>query len=518
METTNSSTSPIEIPDADECAAVFTVEEVQARISQEVNGLTTWVMSCHSLTFFEFEPQLVSKVLAWGCLLVQLFLCMRHEQFEATNPQPPPGYKRRGPFSRWQGTCFGKVRYGRTYFYRAGRGYYPLDIELGLTRDGFSMRLRSYASRLATKVSYAQATLILSWFLCWTPAQESLEEMVLGLGQHTAAWFENAPVPEGDGEVLVVQVDSKATPTATEAELEKRRGPRALNPHPGSQRHRGRAARQRRGSKKRRQKGDKAKNGKMATIVTMYTLRRSADGQLEGPLNKKVYASYAPKRHAVAIARREANRRGFAPGSGKLIQVVTDGDNDLERYINEYFPEAEHTIDVYHVTEYLWEAGGCLYKEGSAELTEWVEAQKEALYQGQAAKIVTEIDRRLVQLPRSKRAARARLQKIHEYLNKRVDKMDYQRLREQDLEISSGAVEGAVNYVIARRFDCGGMRWIKERAEHLLQLRCIEVNGDWDAFIHFVHDRTQVQAQQQRTNLSLKCTQPAPLPTYGLVH
>ena len=42
----------------------------------------------------------------------------------------------------------------------------------------------------------------------------------------------------------------------------------------------------------------------------------------------------------------------------------------------------------------------------------------------------------------------------------------------------TGTVEGVVNYVIAKRFDSGGMRWIKERAEHLLQLRCIEVNGD----------------------------------------
>ncbi len=110
------------------------------------------------------------------------------------------------------------------------------------------------------------------------------------------------------------------------------------------------------------------------------------------------------------------------------------------------------------------------------------------------------------------------MEKIRNYLHKRVSKMDYKRLREQDLEISSGAVEGAVNYVIARRFDCGGMRWIKERAEHLLQLRCIEVNGDWEAFIQFVHDRTQRQAQQQQTNLSLKYTEPIPLPTYGLVH
>jgi hypothetical protein len=392
-----------------------------------------------------------------------------------------------------------------------------LDVELGLTGDGFSMVLRSYAARVATKVSYAQAALLLTMFLRWSPAQESIEGMVLGLGQHTEAWFESAPAPEGDGEVLIIQIDSKATPTATEAELEKRRGKRAPNPHPGSQRHRGRAARQRRGSKKRRKKGDKAKNGKMATIVTMYTLKQSTDGTLEGPINKKVYASYAPKRHAVAIARREANKRGFGPKSGKLIQIVTDGDNDLERYIGEYFSGAEHTIDVYHVTEYVWEAGQCLYKEGSAELREWAEEQKEALYDGRAGDIVDEIDKRLARFDPGKQSARERLEKVRNYIDKRVDKMNYKELRERDLEISSGAVEGAVNYVIARRFDCGGMRWIKERAEHLLQLRCIEVNDDWDAFIQFVHDRTREQAQHERRNLSLKCTTPAALPTYGLV-
>jgi len=254
----------------------------------------------------------------------------------------------------------------------------------------------------------------------------------------------------------------------------------------------------------------------MATIMVMYTLRQSADGTLEGPINKKVYASYAPKRHTVAIARREANKRGFGPESGKRIQVVTDGDNELERYIDEFFPEAIHTIDVYHVTEYLWEAGRCLYPEGSDELLAWVDEQKAALYDGRAADIVAELDRRIARLDPGRQSAAERLQKIRNYLDKRLTKMDYRMLRQQDLEVSSGAAEGAVNYVIARRFDSGGMRWIKERAEPLLQLRCIEVNGDWDAFIQFVHDRTREQAQQQRKNLSLKRTKPTPLPTYGL--
>jgi hypothetical protein len=119
---------------------------------------------------------------------------------------------------------------------------------------------------------------------------------VLGFGSYTEEWFESAPAPEGDGEILVVQWDSKATPTATEEELEKRRGKRKKDERPLSPRHRGRAKRKRRGPKKRRKKGDKSKNGKAATLVVMYTLKkaRDKDGKpfLFGPINKKVYASY----------------------------------------------------------------------------------------------------------------------------------------------------------------------------------------------------------------------------------
>lgn len=478
--------------------------------------LIDWITDSQSRNFLEFEPELIGKVFALGVLFVSLFLCLKEEGIKERH-QKPEGYKWQKPQERRLGTFFGKVSYWRSYVYRTkgGGGYYPLDVELGLTGDGFSMVIQSYASLIATKMSYAQATVVLSMFLRWSPAQKSIEAMVLGLGRHTSAWFESAPVPKDEGEVLIIQFDSKGNPMATGEELEKRRGQRRANPHPGSQRHRGKAARQQRGSKKRRKKGDKSKNAKMATIMVMYTLKKSADGKLEGPRNKKVYASHAPKRHVFAVARREADKRGFSRESGKQVQIVTDGDNDLERYTLEFFPEALHTIDVFHVTEYLWEAGHALYREGSDELRMWVNTQKEALYEGRVADIIQELDERLTLLPEGS-PPQVCLKKVSGYLDKRRGKMDYQSLRKQDLEISSGAVEGAVNYVIAKRFDNGGMRWIKERAEALLQLRCIEVNGDWDAFVSFVHDKTQKQAQQTHKTISLKCQTTAPLPTYGL--
>lgn len=497
-------------------------EEAIIKINEEIVKIIAWILKCKTINFYEFEQNLIPKMRVVGKQLVLLFLCMREEHYINSHPDVEIDYKNQGPKSRIFACFFGRLRYWRSYMYNlAGNGgYYPLDIELGLTQDSFSMLVQSYAIKLATKVSYAQTVVLLTMFLRWSPSQRTIEETVLGFGRHTNDWFESQPAPEDDGEVLIIQIDSKAIPTATDEELKKRRGKRKVNPHSGSQRHRNRAARKNRYKKKRRKKGDKSKNGKMATIVVMYTLKLCSDGTLEGPINKKVYASYAPKRHAVAIARREADKRGFVKGDNRLVQIVTDGDNDLACYIEELFPNAIHTIDVFHVMEYLWEAGGSIYKEGSDELIEWVEIQKEALYDERVSEIIVEIDTHLASLPKTGpgvKGRRERLEKVRNYLDKRIEKMNYKYLLEQDLEISSGMVEGAVKNVIAQRFDDGGKRWVKEKAESLLQLRCIDINGDWDAFISFVHDRTKKQTQQSLKIPMLRTKNPADLPTYGLV-
>jgi len=220
-----------------------------------------------------------------------------------------------------------------------------------------------------------------------------------------------------------------------------------------------------------------------------------------GPVNRWVYASFAPKRHAFVIARREATKRGFGPGNGKRIQIVSDGDDDLAIYAREYFPDAIHTLDLYHAKEYLWKAGECLHKEGSEELKAWVKRIEDLILGGNAEKVVEEFRREAMKIPRRgpwNINRRNRLERAADYLRKRVSMMDYPWLRSQDLEIGSGAVEGAVKHVIGKRFDNGSMRWIRERAEALLQLRCIEINGDWDRFVEFVH-RKIVKEQQSKT-------------------
>ncbi len=56
----------------------------------------------------------------------------------------------------------------------------------------------------------------------------------------------------------------------------------------------------------------------------MYTLRRSADGPLHGPLNKRVWGSYAPRRVMIAWAGAQATKRRFALGTDQRIHIVVE--------------------------------------------------------------------------------------------------------------------------------------------------------------------------------------------------
>ncbi len=476
-------------------------------------------------TFVEFERQLIVEVFALARAVIGLFLFASERRvcaaLEDRVVRDGLVFRRAPAQRRNLLTWFGVVRYRRSYLRQLGatgraRGFHPLDAELGLLADRLSPNLLSFAVRLATRVSFSEARELLAWFLPTVPSTEVIESAVLGYGRHTQEWFERAPGPEDDGDVLVIQIDSKGVPTATDEELRKRRTKRSREEKAASPRHRGREARARRTPKPRRKKGDKAKNAKMGTMVVMYTLKRQRHGSLLlGPIHKRYYASFAPKRHAVEFARREATKRGFSPGTERVVQVVTDGDNDLARYIAELFPDAIHTIDVMHVVEKLWDAGSSVHREGSAECRAWVEAQKDALYAGDAPKIVAELEHLLARIPRTgpgNKFRREKLGEIRAYIDKRVAMMDYAKLLESDLELGTGPVEGAIKNLMGRRMDHGGMRWIKERAEALLQLRCIDANGDWRAFVEHVHREARAEAITKGKRVRLQQRQAAALP------
>ena len=183
--------------------------------------------------FRPFETNLLRRLFALGCLLVRLFLTSRHERLLGRDCMPPPGYRPGDPQAeRTLKTLFGPVTYQRAQLLRqqGGEGYHPLDVELGLTRDGFSPWVIQFVTRLATRMSFAASRLLCRAVLGWSPSTEAIEHLVLGLGRQAQPFMQQLAAPAGDGEVLVIEVDGKCPPTATAEELRKRRGGRTHAP------------------------------------------------------------------------------------------------------------------------------------------------------------------------------------------------------------------------------------------------------------------------------------------------
>lgn len=455
-------------------------------------------------SFWDFERRLFVLMAALGRLLVRLFLTARHQCLDLQPHLEDGKYRLGNPYAeRTLKTAYGPVRYGRAHLIqrKGGSGYYPLDALLGLTRDCLSPWVMQLVARLATRMSFAATRLVCQALLRWSPATETIEQVVLGLGRQAAPFMQQLAAPAGDGEVLVIEVDGKCPPTATAAELAKRRGKRPHKPGCacGCQRHRGQSKRQQRGPKKRRKKGDKSKNGKEVIVVVMYTLRRG-DGQLHGPINKKIWASFAGRKAAALWARAEASKRGFGPDTTQTVQIVLDGAKGLKHNLEPLFPRAIFTLDVCHVVEKLWHLGQRFHKEGSAALKAQVEELKALLYAGQAAELVERLRAWLRQVPAhgpGTKNRRQALQKLMGYLEPRLAMMRYYEWLKEDLVISSGQVEGAVRHVVGERLDCSGMRWIQGKAEALLHLRCIELNRDWEDFFAWARQRHHERLRQR---------------------
>jgi hypothetical protein len=492
-------------------------------IRENVETLLEFCETCEE-PFFDFETKLLGLMMVLGRLLIELFLLARYNRLDMEPFLQDCRYRRGDPYAeRTLKTAYGKVTYGRGYLLsrEGGSGFFPLDVVLGLTRDRLSPWMMQWVARLATRMSFKAAQMVCKAVLNWAPATETIEQVVLGMGRDAAPFMKQLAAPEKDGAVLVIEVDGKCPPTATAAELAKRRGKRKPKQERGCacgcQRHRGKAKRQARGSKKRRKKGDKSKNGKEVSVVAMYTLRQGGDGKLHGPINKKLYATFAGRQAAALWARAEATKRGFGPDTTKIVQIVVDGAKGLKHKLQRLFPKAIFTLDVCHVIEKLWALGHHYHKEGSEELKAWVEELKTLVYAGKAKTLVRRLNKMLRQTPThgpGTKGRRKALARLIGYLRPRLNMMRYDEWMKQDLVIATGQVEGAVRHLVGERFDCAGMRWVQGKAEALLHLRCIELNGDWQRFIAWFQRQTQAKLHQDKrlkviTDQPLKLTQAA---------
>jgi len=385
------------------------------------------------------------------------------------------------------GTRFGKVPFIRGVGRPVGgrqRVDLPIDRELGLC-SSFSLGTVTALVQLCALMAFGTARRMFTTFHGWAPSSRSTLRMVDELGRQARGFLDDAAVPEEDGEVLVIQVDARGAPMISSTEYERRSRPH--QPTIGTKRH-GRRILRRRHERPRRNKGDKSKNSKSAFVGVLYTLRKTPDGW-EGPINKRLIATFESHDALFRWLHEHARRRGYGR---KRTLFLADGFPAIWDRYERYFPKAVPCIDWFHVVEKLWEAGTCLYAEGSKELRAWVHEQKQLLRHGRLTQLHRRLTAALEKIPKTgpgNKGRRKRLDSTLKYLAKHKSRMRYAELRREDLDIGTGAVEGAVRNLIGIRLDGPGMRWGRARSEMVLHLRCVLLNGQWDDFCAHLRKR-----------------------------
>jgi hypothetical protein len=400
------------------------------------------------------------------------------------------------------GTRFGKVEVVQPVGKRIDEGGprdLPLMRELGLPA-GFTLPVVTLFGRLCAMMAFAQARGLFRSLLGWSPSQRAVLRMVDATGEQARPFLDQAGPPEDDGEILVIEADGKGAPAISSREHARRTKPHAAKASNG--RH-GRRARRRATPRVRRAPGKKSKNAKVAAVGAIYTLKRDEGGKLEGPLNKRVYATFKSYRALFEWLRDEANKRGYGTAKFSKVLFLADGAKVLWDLKKEFFPEAQECLDWFHAVEKLWEAGKAICR-GTRRKRRALEARvttmKKALRAGKVLEIISELMTMLDDTPVTgpgNKYRREVLDKVINHFAENASRMRYKQLRSEDLPIGSGVIEGAVRHLVGVRLDGPGMRWGRDRAEAVVHLRCVLINGQWPAFETFLATRSGFRLRAQ---------------------
>lgn len=338
----------------------------------------------------------------------------------------------------------------------------PLDEELGLEAyQGSDQGLKQKACLLAVFVPFETATMLLQQLTGVKVSATSIWTWVQTIGQQLEAQLEaelaqmeqgNAPVSEDlnsplDQQPLLIGADGVMVP------FRSQRG----RPH-GKIRYR------------------EVKVGVLARLTSRVNRSGEPISELK---QRRLVAMVGSIADFTPRLRLEALRQGIE--QAECVVWLSDGAAGLWCLFEAHFAvHALGVLDFYHATQNLWQGVGAWLGGHSRAARAWFHEARHRLRYGQADDVLADL-LTAAELPELSSASRATIARLHAYLDKHHDHIQYQQLKEAGLPIGSGLVESACKWLIQQRFKGVGMRWGEESFTHLLLLRLAWVNGRFDA-------------------------------------
>ena len=357
----------------------------------------------------------------------------------------------------------------------------PVDERLGLPDGEFSYVLQDWLQRFCIKESFHEAGQSLQTLLGLRVSVRTAEHMNQHLAEHAEEFrvSQPPPDPEQEAELLVYANDCKGVPMRRPVEERAQRGPR-------------------------RGKGEKANRKQMACVGAGYSVdrhvrtpddvldelfRRQSAVDRPQPQNKRLWAEMTQLREgesyngkARVFAQQALDLQARDPRRKRTVVCLTDGEKALRQEQHEWLPRAIGVLDVWHVTERLWDVAYCFHAEQSPGAARFVEDRLRGLLEGKVGYVIGYF-RRLLATEQLTAAHRKTIRSTLVYFENNRAYMKYDEYLAAGYPIGSGVAEGACRHVVKDRMELTGMRWTVAGAQSVLHLRAIYLNDDWDAYL-----------------------------------
>lgn len=198
---------------------------------------------------------------------------------------------------------------------------------------------------------------------------------------------------------------------------------------------------------------------------------RNETGEIRSQILKKRIVGYIGnyhvfKYHLLAIA------RDYSYQCCSQIVVISDGASWIQKIVEEFFPEAFHILDLYHVKEHVHAFGKWIIKD-ETQASEWISQIIEMIEDSKTEEVLKILE------PYKEMKCPVNVLNLHTYIENHKHCMDYKAYREANIYVGSGAIESANKYTMQNRMKLQGMRWNPGTAQGVLSLKARLESDCW---------------------------------------
>jgi len=173
----------------------------------------------------------------------------------------------------------------------------------------------------------------------------------------------------------------------------------------------------------------------------------------------------------------------YKRSGGKMDDVESlvrgDGAAFIHSFHQKYAPMSRYLLDHHHLCEKLKERIYPLYKNKKRR-KEVIDTMLDYLNSDNVDGALDYIQKLLSRFRKRKKLYH--LNKLAGYIQRNREGIWYKEAKEKGISIGAGSADKAGDILICRRMKLRGMRWSRTKADNVLNIRILVLNGEWDEF------------------------------------